>query len=125
MGEQIKVVVAKVGEPAEVIETDNGLEAMQEIVGGLIEPLRIRGAVFMVVNEEGRMRGLPRNRIFTITEEGFQPGFKPNPAWSHLTVVGPMFITKTGGEDFVTLTDEEAEEFRAMLDEARVEVSDA
>jgi hypothetical protein len=125
MSEQIRVVVAEVGEPAEVKEIGSGLEPMQQVVGGLIEPIRIRGAVFLVANEEGRMRGMAPNRTFTITDEGFQPGFIPGNHWSHLTVVGPVFITKTKGSTFTALTEEEAEEFRQMLDEARVEVPDA
>jgi len=125
MSDMIRVVVAEVGKAAEVREVGSGLKPMQELVGGLIEPMRLQGALFLVVNEEGRMRGLAPNRCFTPTGNGFEPGIVPGAGRGGVTVVGPVFATKTKGEDFVSLTEDEAEGLRRFLDEARVEDSDA
>jgi hypothetical protein len=123
MSDKIRVVVAAVGEAAEVREIGSELEPMQEVVGGLIEPLRLSGSIFLIVNEEGRMRGLPPNRCFTPTGAGYLPGIvRPDGrAVGGVTVVGTVFATKTKGEDFVSLTEDEAEELRQFLDAARVE----
>lgn len=55
---------------ATIIKTDGttqeiekpSLERLQEIVGGYIEALRLKGGMFLVVNEEGLIRRLPVNR---------------------------------------------------------------
>lgn len=37
------------------------LDAMQKMVGGYIEPVRLNGRSVIYVNEEGRLNGLPLN----------------------------------------------------------------
>ena len=43
-------------------EIDDSLTAMQKIVGGLIQPIYLDGAVALVCNDEGKLMNLPANR---------------------------------------------------------------
>jgi hypothetical protein len=123
---EIRVVVAEVGCEAEIKEIDSGLEAMQAIVEGPIEVLRLNGHIFMVVNEEGRLKKLPPNRIFTVVDgRRFEPGItehaRANPTTTRaFQILGTMFVSKTGGGSFVSLTEEEAEEIRQILNTAQI-----
>ncbi|MDP2661313.1 MAG: DUF3846 domain-containing protein [Dehalococcoidia bacterium] len=53
---------------------DNGktfkLEQCQKIVGGLIEVLYLPGRKVMILNEEGKVHGLPRNDVASETTKG-------------------------------------------------------
>ena len=61
--DKIRVIVCRVDERAEVIEIDDKLEAMQEVVGSLIqEYMPWEDEVAIICNEEGKMMGLPLNR---------------------------------------------------------------
>lgn len=40
---------------------DVNLESLQMVVGGYIEPIRLKDGGLMYVNEEGRLTGLPPN----------------------------------------------------------------
>lgn len=61
--DKIKVILCKPDERAEVVEIDDKLEAMQELVGGLIqEYMPWEDDVAVICNEEGKMTGLPLNR---------------------------------------------------------------
>lgn len=69
-GNMIRVVICRPGEQAEVDEIDTDLEAMQEIVGGLIQeymPFHSETDsryedLALITNEEGRLLGMPPNR---------------------------------------------------------------
>lgn len=87
----MKVVLKRVGHPAEVSVIDDGdalLKQAQTIVGGFIEPVHLAGAFYAIVNEKGRLKKLPVNGC----------GF-----------VGDFFITKRhrGSGNFIGLTDQE------------------
>ena len=59
----MRVILCRYDEPAEVIEMEDSLKAMQEIVGGLIEEyMPWDDEVAIICNEEGKMNGLPLNR---------------------------------------------------------------
>ena len=45
--------------------TDFSLEELQNVVGGYIEILDLHNGQIMVVNEEGKLKGLPVNTIAT------------------------------------------------------------
>jgi hypothetical protein len=61
---KIKVLLLPVGKPGTVVEIDNKLEAMQKLVGGSIEGVSIEANVMVMCNDEGRLNGLPFNRLF-------------------------------------------------------------
>lgn len=45
-------------------EIDNTLEAKQKFVGGYIEVIRITDDIDIVLNDEGKLDGLPYNRVW-------------------------------------------------------------
>ena len=59
---QILVIVKEPGKPARVEPLfTNTLQAFQEAVGGYIEAVTLCTDLALIVNEEGRLRGLPFN----------------------------------------------------------------
>ena len=58
----MKIIVVEPLEAPYIQEIDGTLQSMQNIVGGLIEPIYIND-VAIVVNEEGKLIGLPANRF--------------------------------------------------------------
>mgnify|MGYP001851969002 FL=1 len=63
--DKIRVLVKEPEKPAEVREIDNTLEAVQAIVGGHIETLRISDSVFCYLNDEGKLINLAPNFVIT------------------------------------------------------------
>ena len=96
---KIKVVVQNPGEISRIVTIPNTEEAMQELVGGYIEVHHISGSLLLVMDEEGRLKGLPEN--VRCVQYG--------------TIVGPVFITADKDEDFRSLTSEEIQTARAWL----------
>ena len=59
----INVLLCEAGKRARVVEMEDSLEAMQKMVGGLIEEyMPFEDDVALICNDEGKMRGLPLNR---------------------------------------------------------------
>lgn len=89
----------KVGEDLKEIEIENTLEATQEFVDGYIEVISVTtdyGIFLIICNEEGRLRGMPKN--CTIDRIDF---------------VGDILICGEDGEDFgdCPLTIDQLKEF--------------
>jgi hypothetical protein len=97
--EKIKVVAQNPGEISRIVTIPNTLEALEELVGGYIEPHHICGSLVLVMDEDGRLKGLPEN--VRCVQYG--------------TIVGPVFITADKDEDFRSLTTEEIQAARAWL----------
>lgn len=65
MSETVKAfVLMDKDDPGEIREIENTLEAFQEIVGGYIETFTFSQDVTLIINEDGRLLGLPVNRDF-------------------------------------------------------------
>ena len=100
--DEILVVVVEPGKKPYKKVIPNSLDSMKEIVGGWIENVfigetKMGARVGIVLNEEGKLIGLPANRRIH-----FQRGSD--------TLVGNLFITAYNMQgDNVTLTDAEAE----------------
>ena len=74
------------------IDIENTLDALQEVVDGYIETVPILpDEAVMIVNEEGRLRGMPVNTIASIV--------------SGRQIVGPAFIVGVDGEEFTDVPD--------------------
>ncbi len=59
---KIKALVKDPGKTPEIMEVENTLEGLQELIGGYIEVVtKIPGQLVMLVDEEGKMKGLPVN----------------------------------------------------------------
>ena len=70
------------------IEIDNTLEALQKVVGGYIETCSLSTDAVAIINEEGRLLGLPVNE--------------------HLRFfVGDALIVGVDGDEFASLTDKQ------------------
>ena len=80
---KIRVIVKHPGERVgHIMEIDNELHAMQEIVGGNIEPVRW-GNFIILCNEEGKLKDLPTNFYFF-----------------HDRICGTVFVCVVDGEEF-------------------------
>lgn len=79
----------------------NELHALQEIVGGLIEPINIGGGILLVINEEGKLLDLERN--FDLGED--------------CMVGNAFFCAETEDGDFGSLTAEQVYKIFRYLDE--------
>lgn len=84
----MKVVIKKVGQAPEVKEIKGELHEMQEIVGGHLEVIGLFDGIFCVLNEEGKLIGLPANF-----------------ALAYDIIVGDVFFCSVSGEDFTSLND--------------------
>lgn len=57
----MKVIIKKPGNLGYEKDIPNTLEALQAEVGGPIEVVRVNNRLVAIVNEEGRLMGLPEN----------------------------------------------------------------
>lgn len=100
--DQIQVVVVEPSKKPYKKMIQNTLESQQELVGGYIEIIRMGntetgGSIAITLNEEGKLMGLPMNRI--IIGRGGSDVF-----------VGTFFITAFNMQgDNITLNDQECE----------------
>lgn len=59
----MKVLLIKPGKKPETVDIDPGLESLQKMVGGNIQAVYpFDDLVGLIVNDEGKMEGLPLNR---------------------------------------------------------------
>lgn len=80
----IKAIIKQPDEPVGHLQTiPNDLRTFQRIVDGYIETVRIDNGVVMIVNDCGKLRGLPYN---------FSTG------WD--TIVGTVILCGVDGENF-------------------------
>lgn len=78
----------------------NDLKAMQDLVGGYLEHVRVPHlGLDMWVNEEGVLQGLPLHRT----------PFYPQP------IAGNFFLTRTRGGDMASLTDKDVRDLKLIL----------
>lgn len=57
-------ILKQPGKGPEIVDVDNTLEALQWYVEGYIEPITIATDAVIIVNEEGRINGMPFNFCF-------------------------------------------------------------
>ena len=102
----VKALVVEPMKPCRVQEIPNTLEAMQKIVGGEIEAVYpFPEPVAVICNSEGKMLGLPFNR--PLMDESGLP---------YDVLCGTFFVAGIGEEDFVSLTEEQIENYRSLFD---------
>ena len=92
MEKEIRVVIIEPGKPSYLKTIPNTLEAFQDIVGGYIEVVPLYGNIRMIVNEEGKLLSLPKNKAATELYHKISD-----------YIAGTAIITATRGEDFVSL----------------------
>jgi hypothetical protein len=87
---QLDVIICKPGLPGYIDTVENELHALQEVVDGYIEPVRIGNDLVILCNEEGILRSLPLNRIV-----------------NGCMLCGTFLVVGEDGEEFVSLTQEQ------------------
>lgn len=111
MQEKIKVLVVEPMEIPRVQEIDNDLKAMQEIVGGLIEPVPLYEdpEVCLVCNEEGKLLGLPYNRALKDMDGDIYD-----------IVQGTFFLAQTDEGEMISLSEEQIKTFTKIYSQEMV-----
>lgn len=102
---KIRVLIVEPGSSPAVTEIEPTLEAMQEVVGGYVELVRV-GDLDLWVNEEGILEGLPLNRVIV-----------------GMPLVGPILVASSNEEgDTVGLTDTQVAQALSLFSGPQVEV---
>lgn len=105
----MKVLIVEPLKPCYVREIE-GLQAMQEIVGGHIEAIYpYEEPVAIIANEEAKLLGLPFNRPL-LDEHGVP----------YDIVCGTFFVAGLGEETFVSLTDDQIQRYKELFDSRMV-----
>lgn len=103
-----KLITALMVEPGcypRQVEIGADLASLQKAVGGDIEALYpYRDQVALVVNESGKLEGLPLNRALR-NEDG----------QIYDAVAGPILVVGLGEEDFTSLSPEQMEKFEKLF----------
>ena len=89
MSEKLSVLLVQPEKVPERIEIDSGLDALQKVVGGYIEAVYpYEDPVALIVNDEGKLNGLPLNRALR-DEDG------------HIydVIAGPFLVVGLGESD--------------------------
>lgn len=100
----MRILVVEPERRPKVKEIDSSLKSMQEVVGGLIQPIPLDDPdVILVCNDEGKLMDLPANR-----------GLRNETGQIYDIVCGTFFICGApGGSDhFTSLTPEQIERYR-------------
>ena len=101
----MRVLVVEPEHRPEVREINGSLQSMQEIVGGLIQPVPLLGdsAIVLVCNDEGKLLNLPANH-----------GLRDENGQLYDIICGTFFLcgAPAGCDHFISLTSEQIEQYR-------------
>ena len=99
----MRVLVVEPERRPEVRRIDDSLKAMQEIVGGSIQPVHLENSVVLVCNNEGKSLDLPANR-----------GLRDKNGQLCDIVCGTFFLccAPANRDHFTSLTPEQVERYR-------------
>lgn len=95
------VIMCKAGERAYITEIGDELEDMQKAVGGYIQAMYpYEDEVALICNEEGKIEGLPLNRIIPEMRD---------------IIAGDFFICGLGEEDFTSIPEEYEDKYLDLM----------
>ena len=99
----MRVLVVEPEHRPEVREIEDSLKAMQEIVGGLIQPIYLENSVVLLCNDEGKLMNLPANRAL-----------RDDNGQIYDIVCGTFFLCGAlpDSDHFTSLTSEQIEQYR-------------
>lgn len=103
----MRILVIEPERRPEVREINDSLEAMQELVGGLIQPIYpFNDLVALVCNDEGKLMDLPANR-----------GLRDERGQIYDIVCGTFFLcgAPADTDHFTSLTSEQIERYRKLF----------
>lgn len=98
-GELIEVAIKRAGEDLEFISIENELEEFQELVEGCIEVVNIANTLDMIINDEGKIKGLEPNMVIA----------------GDLICGDIIFVDSNDEGDFESLSDENIELLKSIL----------
>lgn len=75
------------------LDDDHLLAQLQDAVGGTIEMLEVTLACDLVIDEEGKLKGYPRNNVATALAEALDVGLAPDDY-----IAGPAVLIGTNGD---------------------------
>ena len=104
----MRILVVEPERKPEIREIDGTLESMQEIVGGLIQAVYpFDEPVALVANDEGKLLGLPLNRMLVNMETR-----KP-----YDVIAGTFFLcgAPAGEDHFTSLTEEQVQRYAQVF----------
>jgi hypothetical protein len=88
----MRVLVKEPGKDPRSMEIVNELDALQDLVGGYIEPIRMADGLVMIVNEEGKLHGLEPNFFVAALND---------------MILGPAVFCGEDGEEFADINEED------------------
>ena len=99
----MRILVVEPERRPEVREIDGSLSSMQDIVGGLIQPIYLDDSVTLLCNDEGNLMQLPANR-----------GLRGKDGQIYDIVFGTFFLCGAPADcdHFTSLTPEQVEQYR-------------
>lgn len=99
----MRVLVVEPERRPEERKIDGSLKSMQDIVGGLIQPIYLDDSVVLVCNDEGKLMNLPANR-----------GLRDKDGQICDIVFGTFFLCGAPGDSdhFTSLTQEQTDQYR-------------
>lgn len=102
----MRVLVVEPEQRPKEKEIDDSLTAMQNIVGGLIQPIYLESSVVLVCNDEGKLLDLPANR-----------GLRDKDGHIYDIVSGTFFLcgAPADSDHFTSLTPEQIERYRSRF----------
>ena len=103
---KVQIVVVEPERRPEVREIEDSLTTMQQIVGGLIQPIYLDDSVSLICNDEGKLMNLPANR-----------GLRDEDGQMYDIVFGTFFLcgAPADSDHFTSLTQEQIEQYRKMF----------
>ena len=105
MRERLTVLCVKPEKKPACIEIEAGLDALQRAVGGYIEAVYpYEDPVALIVNEEGKLNGLPLNRALRDEDNDIYD-----------IVAGPFLIVGLGESNFTSLTPALMEKYKKLF----------
>lgn len=90
----MRIILYEVGKEPVVKEIANELNPMKQIVGGWIETFSQPDGIILVCNEEGKLIGLPMNRVMF-----------------NEPIAGNFFLCRSDGEEFADVTDDDIKQY--------------
>lgn len=102
----MRILVIEPEHRPEVREIEDSLTTMQQIVGGLIQPIYLDDSVALICNDEGKLMNLPANR-----------GLRDKDGQMYDIVFGTFFLcgAPADSDHFTSLTQEQIEQYRKMF----------
>ena len=105
MKEKMTVLCVKPGKKPACIEIEAGLDALQRAVGGYIEAVYpYEDPVALIVNEEGKLNGLPLNRALRDEDNDIYD-----------IVAGTFLVVGLGESEFASLTPALMEKYEKLF----------